>query len=415
MSLLTTSSSVVGTLTIGSYEVGPTLSRDDLSVTRLAVHTASGTLFSIKTFPMGVFDSEDAEDGSDWVFTKDYRQYLVIMMRMRHPHICPLMEVMHSPKALHLVTSFCSGGPLMNAVRMRWSKVVGPGAVGETTVTGTSEIPGWIFESRMSEEEARHYFQQLVFAVRYAHDKANIFHGELNLDNLCLDGPLPSDRAFATIDRNSYHARPKLSVLNFGLASTRAHSTRRHVFPTTLLVEAVEGGTNHSAALANLEETIHRVGFVSPELLIPAMEMGTTGKDSSQTTEVPITDDGMKKCDIWSCGVILYTMMAGAAPFAVRSRGGDENAMGNGGGLTFSSVGAVQRELGEFIRHIHSAEFAFPSYFSRGVRGVRHLIASMVVADPQKRISLDQVIAHPWFDVRVERSLLMNRELASTS
>lgn len=76
-----------------------------------------------------------------------------------------------------------------------------------------------------------------------------------------------------------------------------------------------------------------------------------------------------RAADIWSCGVILYVLLAGFLPF-------DEPHMS------------------ALFRKIQKAEFTYPSWFSPQVR---HLIDRLLVADPAKRASLTDIEADPWF------------------
>jgi hypothetical protein len=76
-----------------------------------------------------------------------------------------------------------------------------------------------------------------------------------------------------------------------------------------------------------------------------------------------------RAADIWSCGVILYVLLAGFLPF-------DEPHMS------------------ALFRKIQKAEFTYPSWFTPQVR---HLLDRIMIADPLKRASLADIEADPWF------------------
>lgn len=75
------------------------------------------------------------------------------------------------------------------------------------------------------------------------------------------------------------------------------------------------------------------------------------------------------KADIWSCGVILYALLAGFLPFQ------DENLM-------------------NMYRKVFKAEFELPPWFSSESK---RLISKILVADPQRRISIASIMRVPWF------------------
>ncbi|PON75488.1 Calcium/calmodulin-dependent/calcium-dependent protein kinase [Parasponia andersonii] len=136
---------------------------------------------------------------------------------------------------------------------------------------------------RLKEDEARSYFQQLINAVDYCHSRG-VFHRDLKPENLLLD---------------SYGL---LKVSDFGLSA---------------ISQQVRGdGLLHTAC--------GTPNYVAPEVLTSKGYDGTSS-------------------DVWSCGVILFVLMAGYLPF-------DEP------------------NLMALYRKICKAEFGCPPWFSSGAK-----------------------------------------------
>lgn len=162
---------------------------------------------------------------------------------------------------------------------------------------------------RLKEEEARTYFQQLINAVDYCHSRG-VFHRDLKPENLLLD---------------SYGY---LKVSDFGLSA---------------ISQQVRGdGLLHTAC--------GTPNYVAPEVLTSKGYDGTSS-------------------DVWSCGVILFVLMAGYLPF-------DEP------------------NLMALYKKICKAEFGCPPWFSSGAK---KLIKRILDPNPLTRITISEILQDEWF------------------
>ena len=117
------------------------------------------------------------------------------------------------------------------------------------------ELFNKVAKGRLKEDAARKYFQQLINAVDFCHSRG-VYHRDLKPENLLLDD-----------DEN-------LKISDFGLSA---------------LVES-----KHQDGL--LHTTCGTPAYVAPEVI------NRRGYDGT-------------KADIWSCGVVLYVLLAGYLPF----------------------------------------------------------------------------------------------------
>lgn len=104
-----------------------------------------------------------------------------------------------------------------------------------------------------------------------------------------------------------------------------------------------------------------RVGtltYMAPEVML------------NDTRDVPYS---ARKADIWSCGVVLFALVVGRYPFEVKN--------------------------GNVIQLLHSMQnrrYELPFSLSRECK---ELITEMLDPDDELRITMPEILAHPWFSV----------------
>ncbi|PIA30173.1 hypothetical protein AQUCO_05700105v1 [Aquilegia coerulea] len=176
-------------------------------------------------------------------------------------------------------------------------------------VTGGELFDKIARNGRLKEDEARKYFQQLINAVDYCHSRG-VCHRDLKPENLLLD------------------ANGALKVSDFGLSA--------------LPQQVREDGLLHT--------TCGTPNYVAPEVV------NSKGYDGA-------------KADLWSCGVILYVLMAGYLPFE------DSNLMA-------------------LYKKIFKADFTCPPWFSTSAK---KLVKRILDPNPVTRITIAEVIENEWF------------------
>lgn len=174
-------------------------------------------------------------------------------------------------------------------------------------ITGGELFDKIFHQGKLREFESRRYFQQLIDAVDYCHSKG-VYHRDLKLENLLLD------------------SRGKLKVSDFGLSALQQQGS----------------GLLHT--------TCGTPNYLAPEVL------SNKGYDGSAA-------------DVWSCGVILYVLMAGFLPFE-------------------------ETDLPTLYRKISAAQFSCPQWFSPEAKSLIHRILD---PSPKTRINIEGIENDAWF------------------
>lgn len=140
----------------------------------------------------------------------------------------------------------------------------------------------------------------------------------------------------------------------------------RDLKPENLLVDDKDNIKLTDFGLANIQKPVDKLlqtvcgtpNYVAPEVL---KEVGYNGIAA----------------DVWSAGVILFVMLSGYLPFD------DPN-------------------LDDLFKKIQKGDYRMCKTFSEPVKD---LISKILVVDPKKRITLDVVMRHPWFQKNFDRSI----------
>ena len=110
--------------------------------------------------------------------------------------------------------------------------------------------------------------------------------------------------------------------------------------------------------------------YVAPEVLC---------KDRQYNYQLSVEDCKPydHRCDIWALGVIIYSMLSGKTPFYSEVHG--------------RSITPIMYD------NILNARFKFQDDPWKNISAnAKDLISSLLVADPSKRLTLEQVLKHPW-------------------
>ncbi|XP_061637210.1 phosphorylase b kinase gamma catalytic chain, skeletal muscle/heart isoform-like [Phyllopteryx taeniolatus] len=167
----------------------------------------------------------------------------------------------------------------------------------------------------LSEKETRNIMRALLDVVRFLHDQ-NIVHRDLKPENILLDDQM------------------NIKLTDFGFA-----------------VQIQSG--------QKLKEVCGTPVYLAPEIIQCSMDSGNEGYGTA--------------VDIWSAGVIMYTLLAGSPPF-------------------------WHRKQMLMLRMILTGNYRFssPEWDDRSDT-VKDLITRMLVVDPKQRYTAVDVLNHPFF------------------
>lgn len=205
-------------LTIGNYRMGRTLGVGSFGKVKVAEHIYTGNKVAIKILNRRKIKNLRMDE--------KIRREIQNLKLFRHPHIIKLYEVIEAPTDIFMVMEYVPGGELFDYI---------------------------VHNGKLSEDEGRRLFQQIISGVEYCHSH-KVVHRDLKPENLLLD---------------TIHMSVKIA--DFGLSNMMQDGD---------FLKTSCGSPNYAAP-----EVISGRLYAGPEV------------------------------DVWSCGVILYALLCAKLPF----------------------------------------------------------------------------------------------------
>lgn len=202
--------------TLGNYRLGKTLGIGAFGKVKVALHTTTKLKVAIK-----ILDRQSIDDST----ADRVKREINILRLFSHPHIVRLYEVIETRTKIYVVMEYMNSGELFDYITEN---------------------------DRLQEDEARHFFQQIISGVECCHVNM-VVHRDLKPENLLLD------------------TKRNVKVADFGLSNVMRDG---HFLKTSC------GSPNYAAP-----EVISEQLYSGPEV------------------------------DVWSCGVILFALLCGRLPF----------------------------------------------------------------------------------------------------
>ncbi|XP_044311838.1 calcium/calmodulin-dependent protein kinase type IV-like [Varanus komodoensis] len=216
---------------------------------------------------------------------KTVKSEVSVLLKLSHPNIIKLKEVIETPSEIVLILERVTGGELFDRIMEK----------------GT-----------YSEKDAVHVMKQILEAVSYLHANG-VVHRDLKPENIL----------FANLSPNA-----PLKIGDFGLAK---------ILDKGQVMNTVCG----------------TAGYCAPEVI----------QGASYGPEV----------DMWSLGVILYILLCGFEPF-------------------FDPRGDPY-----IFTHVLKCDYEFTSPWWDDIsQSAKDLIGKLIVLDPKERLTIQEVLQHPW-------------------
>lgn len=286
----------------------------------------------------------------------------------KHPNIIELKYVFEDSDAVYLMMEFCDAGDLFTHITngaacadsSSSSSGVGSDCSGASRGDSGGSNPcdnicSGVWRANPSwglpESKAVWIFRQIAQAVLFCH-KNGVIHRDIKLENVLLCKPFSSGGS-------QYYCYSALPSPAASLPKPPSAPDMR------VLAKLADFGL--AVKLSKGEKTV-----------------GPAGSRLYEAPEVILGEEYDLKADVWSLGVLLFSLLSCSMPFQ----------------------GQSDRQL---MRKVAKGQLDF----SRGMwvavsDEAKDLIRAMLSVDPETRLSMDEVVSHPWLKSASRRARVVS-------
>ena len=322
-------------------------------------HKTTGTIRAMKTIP---------KDNKIPGFTdEDIIQEIEILKKLDHPYIIKIFEFFVDNKNYYLINEYCSEGDLGEKL----SKI-----------------------DYLSEDIVRLLMFQIFNAVLYLHSN-KVIHGDLKLDNIMIDSLVDQKDKndnknpisfISSIKEANKEIQNKIEMNELINLSKTISSHLNNNLLNSIDSNSINNTIKSAASMKsfkyqnstmkkyelklidfgcskifnkykkNFEDTIGTLVYCSPEVLL---------------------NNYNEKCDIWSCGVIMYLLLSKEFPF----------------------FGINQDEI---VEKILNGKFEFSNKFKNVSEEAKDLIRNCLKYDKKSRFSAKEALKHKFFSDEID-------------
>ena len=242
----------------------------------------------------------------------------------------------------------------------------------------TTDLFAVVEERLLTMHEVKHIFRQVAAALAHLHGYHRCAHMDVSLENVVLEGKAGGEYRAMLIDFGAA-IRFRYNVLR---AFTATAKDEVSVDAGDTVVAIAADPTSADPSMIPVMKVRGESGYVPSNVLQLSMCTARIGKEAYMAPEVFRRDYTPPKADVWSCGVLLYTMLLGFPVYTAPTY--DDN--------TYQYL--IHRGPIALLEAFYQKNQLTEDLWERAQQ-VPALLTGMLQATPEQRLTMPEVANHP--------------------